>query len=120
MTREQIIELAERLTGPSGRIAAQLEFDGETIARLTAERDAALAQLAARQAPAPAPARWRHVKRGSTYVELARGELQSSARISEGTRLVSYQGDDGTVYFRPVSEFEDGRFVRIDGREELR
>lgn len=65
---------------------------------------------------APRRVTWRHVKRGSEYVVLARGELQSSAGpIPEGTRLITYQGtDDGRVWVRPVDEFEDGRFVPVE------
>ena len=55
--------------------------------------------------------RWRHKKRGTTYTELARGEVQSSTTIVEGERLVAYMGDDGKVWFRPEEEF-DGRFER--------
>lgn len=60
------------------------------------------------------PKRWRHVKRGSTYVELGRGELQISTVqtiLAEGDRLIAYQcTTDGRVWFRREAEFEDGRF----------
>lgn len=65
--------------------------------------------------PAKDKPQWRH-KRGSTYIEIARGELQCSnfAALSEGARLVAYRhDDDGTVWFRAEVEFEDGRFERI-------
>lgn len=58
--------------------------------------------------------RWRHLKRGSTYVEIGRGEVQSSKPIAEGETLVAYRAHDGRLWFRPASEFDDGRFVRID------
>lgn len=62
-------------------------------------------------------AHWQHAKRGSKYVELGRGELQSSAGpVSEGTVLVAYRGtDDGRMWFRPVPEFSDGRFIPLNG-----
>lgn len=67
---------------------------------------------------------WRHTARGTLYVELGRGEFQSSKTnligagikgdaLKEGARLVAYQGDDNRVWFRCESEFDDGRFEKL-------
>lgn len=59
--------------------------------------------------------RWRHVKRGSTYVEIGRGFVQTSGPIVEGETMVAYRSDaTGDIWFRPATEFDDGRFVEID------
>lgn len=59
---------------------------------------------------------WRHKKRGTTYVERDRGELQLATDhvLKEGDRLVSYRGEDGRTWFRHEPEFEDGRFEKIE------
>jgi len=73
-----------------------------------------------------APKRWRHVKRGSTYTEMGRGKIQSghwrdpdvdadydSQRV-DMREVVIYRADkDGSLWVRPVEEFDDGRFVRV-------
>lgn len=56
----------------------------------------------------------RHVKRGSEYREIARGELQTDTAIEDYTSLVAYHDKDGNWWFRPVWEFEDGRFAAIE------
>ncbi|GEM_PF-3630404 len=55
----------------------------------------------------------RHLKRGTYYRELGRGELQSGQSVAEGCRLVVYQGDDGRLWLRPEAEFDDGRFMKL-------
>jgi hypothetical protein len=60
--------------------------------------------------------RWRHLKRQSTYTEVARGPLQKSGtyEFEEGMTLVCYRADaDGDHYFRFAGEFDDGRFIQI-------
>lgn len=59
--------------------------------------------------------RWRHKKRGSTYTEVARGQLQTAAEtsISDYEDVVVYRGDDDRVWVRSVAEFDDGRFELI-------
>jgi hypothetical protein len=52
----------------------------------------------------------RHLKRGSTYIVIGRGELQTSSELPDGADLIIYQGEDGKLWARPTHEFEDGRF----------
>jgi hypothetical protein len=94
--------------------------------------------------PEPTARRWRHVQRGTTYVEVSREHVQFGADerikpariwcaalgewanvqgyvLSGGTRVVFYRsleasGDypAGTLWCRAEREFEDGRFVEIE------
>lgn len=62
--------------------------------------------------------RWRHVKRGSTYTEIGRGKLQDgdAGGLSNNQEMVIYRSDeDGSLWCRAVDEFEDGRFIALDG-----
>lgn len=54
---------------------------------------------------------WRHKKRGTIYTEIGRAELQvAKVAPDEGCMLVIYRGDDGKLWAREDTEFEDGRF----------
>lgn len=62
----------------------------------------------------PRPPQWRHKKRGSIYTEVARGPLQASTRQpAEDDTIVAYRGNDGRVFFREATEFDDGRFELV-------
>lgn len=57
---------------------------------------------------------WRHVKRGTIYTEVVRAELQIAAiDVVEGSSMVVYRGEDGKLWVREETEFEDGRFEEI-------
>lgn len=59
-------------------------------------------------------ARYRHKVRGTLYRLLhRRAFLQASGPIREGTQLVIYLGEDGSLWARPVAEFDDGRFEMV-------
>ena len=58
--------------------------------------------------------RYRHLKRGSTYVKMGVGELQAASPVVEGVAVVIYRSEkDGRLWVRPEEEFNDGRFVKI-------
>ena len=58
----------------------------------------------------PFGSRWRHLKRGSTYVVLMSGIIEATNQI-----CLIYQSEaDGRVWVRPAREFMDGRFERIE------
>jgi hypothetical protein len=62
------------------------------------------------------PLKWRHVKRGTEYVEIGRAELQMNFDgLVDGSSMVVYRGDDGKLWVREEGEFEDGRFERVSG-----
>jgi hypothetical protein len=61
-------------------------------------------------------ARWRHKKRGSTYIEIGRGKLQSNDPTGLGDMqpMVVYRSEaDGSLWVRPEDEFDDGRFEAL-------
>lgn len=117
LTAPRLLQLAEDACASAikliGAICEDHEF--EPIALRLNEQIYAF-RTAARVERDAAPKRWRHVKRGTTYTEVARGELQMSfvGTVAEGDQLIAYRSEsDGRVWFRFVEEFEDGRFVPV-------
>lgn len=64
--------------------------------------------------------RWRHRKRGTSYDVLTSvAEAQcATGPINDGDHVTLYQGGDGNWWVRKTSEFQDGRFERVDLLEE--
>lgn len=58
--------------------------------------------------------RYRHKKRGTTYEVIGRGILQATEPPIEGDQMVAYKSvETGDIWFRPETEFEDGRFEEL-------
>lgn len=58
---------------------------------------------------------YRHKKRYSGYiVYFASGVLQTTNPLEDGTKLITYIGEDGQVWHRSPDEFNDGRFEKLD------
>ena len=49
-------------------------------------------------------------RKGGLYREIMRG-----VREHDLEPVVVYRGEDGTIWTRPVAEFDDGRFTRLGG-----
>ena len=52
----------------------------------------------------------RHVKRGSSYQRVGTARVQASGLIAEDDAVVVYRAEDGSLWARPMDEFNDGRF----------
>ncbi|GGF56912.1 hypothetical protein GCM10007301_15770 [Azorhizobium oxalatiphilum] len=112
-------DILERLAKPAMWLSheALLAERADAAAEITMLR----ARLQAQETPLPANtgAAWepthRHMKRGSSYRVLHEDvTLQSSAgAITEGARLVIYEGVDGQAWAREETEFHDGRFETL-------
>lgn len=50
-----------------------------------------------------------HLKSGNDYKVISTGIIKATLEPA-----VIYQGADGIIWIRPVSEFTDGRFICID------
>lgn len=73
----------------------------------------ALADELERRSPAAKryKARVRHKKRGSTYVVVDHALVQTDRPLADHAKVVVYRSeDDFSLWVRPASEFEDGRF----------
>jgi len=54
---------------------------------------------------------YRHLRRGTKYVSLGLGKLQTAEPLSDEALLVFYRDlETGYLYARPPAEFHDGRF----------
>ena len=64
--------------------------------------------------------KWRHKKRGTTYVILGVAEMQCSSDPKfDHVPVIIYMGtEDRNVWVRPKDEFMDGRFEEITDEEE--
>jgi hypothetical protein len=68
---------------------------------------------------------WRHKKRGSRYTIVGVGRLQIGRRgncceckrqCMDDCLSVTYRGEkDGMLWTRPLEDFIDGRFERLEG-----
>lgn len=52
----------------------------------------------------------RHVKRGSDYMVLGTGYIQTDEPLFDSDAVVIYRAEDGSLWARKYSEFKDGRF----------
>lgn len=59
----------------------------------------------------------RHIKRGTEYQFIDEADLQTDKPLSDYEVVSVYRGNDGRVWVRPSSEFNDGRFERLPGRD---
>lgn len=57
---------------------------------------------------------YRHKKRGTTYTLMGRAKMQIDGPLDMAEVVVYQSNSDGSMWVRPVAEFEDGRFERID------
>lgn len=57
---------------------------------------------------------YRHVKRGGTYTVMGLVTMQVDGSPLDMTKAVVYESQaDGSMWVRPLAEFEDGRFERV-------
>lgn len=97
---------------------AELEQRLGMIGSVNVFREALRLAKKARLSASPKPdatsdgPRWRHKKRGTVYTEIGRARVQaaSDGPIGEDDAVVVYRSEDGTLWAREQSEFEDGRF----------
>jgi len=61
--------------------------------------------------------RWKHLKRGTTYVEDSRA-IASSDIKEEDTVIVYTSEQDGRQWVREKDQFLDGRFEELEGADE--
>jgi len=64
----------------------------------------------------------RHLGRGTTYEVIGEARLQQAGQFGpvEGDSITVYRGEDGQLWCRAQSEFEDGRFVSLSTPDALK
>lgn len=60
----------------------------------------------------------RHVGRGTVYTVVGEATLQTTIELYDYEPLVIYRGEDGQLWARPTSEFNDGRFEALTTQED--
>ena len=53
---------------------------------------------------------YKHKQRGTDYMHLGYGNVQTNKPLKDNESIVSYMGEDGKLWIRSVDEFYDGRF----------
>lgn len=70
--------------------------------------------LRALPAVQPQGQRVQHIKRGSTYRVIGRGNVQTAKPLTDFDEVVIYQSeDDGRIWVRRAIEFNEGRFTLL-------
>lgn len=65
--------------------------------------------------------KYRHKARSTIYTVVGEATLQTAIPVRDGTPVVVYRADaDGQLWVRPVGEFADGRFERVEGTTGIR
>lgn len=83
--------------------------------RWIAERDKALKDMLGASPVVRAGSKVQHAKSGGIYRIVGRAQLQASIPLKDyASMIVYYSEDSGYYWVRPVEEFEDGRFVKLD------
>ena len=86
----------------------------DAVLMLEACQDVAAAGIAEVDAAFSGTAgRYTHVRRGGVYHGCGYATLQTEKPLPDGTSLVLYQGEDGSIWARTPAEFLDGRFLAL-------
>jgi len=109
MTPEEVE--AQRISWVIGQIGL---MEGETRESAEARVREVLRLPPAGEQRHQATPRWQHIKSGGTYAEIGRGRMQTTDPAPDMAEVVIYRSEkDGSLWARPVAEFDDGRFVAL-------